>query len=135
MAHGRRLRRHHECPDLVSRKLRQIMGQQRKLHLARDLHLALEAPDLVFQICHGFKFGQRFRHGVDRNGDGFRERPDGTPLTVVRATLPESWYREVDLLWKKNMEAIGIRMNVQQQTFAELLNLSLNGNRITRLSI
>jgi len=63
----------------------------------------------------------------DRDGDGLRERPDGTPLTVVRATLPESWYREVDLLWKKNMEAIGIRMNVQQQTFAELLNLSLNG--------
>ncbi len=63
----------------------------------------------------------------DRDGDGFRERPDGSPLTVVRATLPESWYREVDLLWKKNMEAIGVRMQVQQQTFAELLNLSLTG--------
>jgi ABC-type transport system substrate-binding protein len=63
----------------------------------------------------------------DRDGDGFRERPDGSPLVVVRATLPESWYREVDLLWKKNMEAIGIRMQVQQQTFAELLNLSLTG--------
>jgi ABC-type transport system substrate-binding protein len=63
----------------------------------------------------------------DRDGDGFRERPDGSPLTVVRATMPESWYREVDLLWKKNMEAIGIRMQVQQQTFAELLNLSLTG--------
>lgn len=53
--------------------------------------------------------------------------PDGKPPTVVRGTLPESWYREVDLLWKKNMDAIGIRMNVQQQTFAELLNLSLAG--------
>ena len=63
----------------------------------------------------------------DRDGDGFRETPDGKPLTVVRATLPESWYREVDILWKKNMDAIGIRMTVQQQTFAELLNLSLNG--------
>ena len=63
----------------------------------------------------------------DRDGDGFRERPDGAPLSVMRGTLPESWYREVDLLWKKNMEAIGIRMQVQQQTFAELLNLSLAG--------
>jgi ABC-type transport system substrate-binding protein len=63
----------------------------------------------------------------DRDGDGIRERPDGAPLTVMRGTLPESWYREVDLLWKKNMEAIGIRMQVQQQTFAELLNLSLAG--------
>jgi ABC-type transport system substrate-binding protein len=63
----------------------------------------------------------------DRDGDGFRETPEGKPLTVVRATLPESWYREVDLLWKKNMDAIGIRMTVQQQTFAELLNMSLAG--------
>jgi ABC-type transport system substrate-binding protein len=48
-------------------------------------------------------------------------------LTVSRGTLPESWYREADLLWKKNMDAIGIRMVVQQQTFGELLNLSLAG--------
>ena len=63
----------------------------------------------------------------DRNGDGYRETPDGKPLTVVRGTLPESWYREVDTLWKKNMDAIGIRMKVEQQTFAELVNLSRAG--------
>jgi ABC-type transport system substrate-binding protein len=63
----------------------------------------------------------------DRDGDGYRETPDGRPLTVVRGTLPESWYREAYTLWKKNMDAIGIRMQVQQQTFAELLNLSRSG--------
>ena len=63
----------------------------------------------------------------DRDGDGYRETPNGKPLTVVRGTLPESWYREADTLWKKNMDAIGIRMQVQQQTFAELLNLSRSG--------
>jgi ABC-type transport system substrate-binding protein len=63
----------------------------------------------------------------DRTGDGYRETPDGKPLTVVRGTLPESWYREADTLWKKNMDAIGIRMQVQQQTFPELLNLSRAG--------
>jgi ABC-type transport system substrate-binding protein len=63
----------------------------------------------------------------DRNGDGYRETPDGKPLTVVRGTLPESWYREADTLWKKNMDAIGIRMRVEQQSFAELLNLSRTG--------
>jgi len=63
----------------------------------------------------------------DRDGDGYRETPDGKPLTVSRGTLPESWYREADTLWKKNMDAIGIRMQVQQQTFAELLNLSRGG--------
>ncbi len=63
----------------------------------------------------------------DVDGDGYRETPDGKPLTVVRGTLPESWYREMDTLWKKNMDAIGIRMQVNQQTFAELLNLSRAG--------
>jgi oligopeptide transport system substrate-binding protein len=63
----------------------------------------------------------------DIDGDGYRETPDGKPLTVVRGTLPESWYREVDTLWRKNMDAIGIRMQVNQQTFAELINLSRGG--------
>jgi oligopeptide transport system substrate-binding protein len=63
----------------------------------------------------------------DRDGDGYRETPDGKPITLVRGTLPESWYREADTLWKKNMDAIGLRMTVQQQTFAELLNLSIAG--------
>ena len=63
----------------------------------------------------------------DRDGDGYRETPDGKPLVVVRGTLPGSWYREMDTLWKKNMDAIGIRMEVEQKTFSELSNLSRAG--------
>ncbi len=63
----------------------------------------------------------------DRDGDGYRETPDGKPLTLVRGTLPESWYREMDTMWKKNMDAIGLRMEVEQKKFAELLNMSLAG--------
>jgi ABC-type transport system substrate-binding protein len=63
----------------------------------------------------------------DIDGDVYRETPDGKPLIVVRGTLPESWFRDVDTLWKKNMDAIGIRMQINQQTFAELLNLSRAG--------
>jgi len=63
----------------------------------------------------------------DRDGDGYRETPDGKPLTLVRGTLPASWYREFDALWKKNMDAIGIRMEVIQKTFGELVNMSRGG--------
>ena len=63
----------------------------------------------------------------DRNGDGYRETPEGKPLVVVRGTLPASYYREVDTQWKKNMDAIGIRMEVEQKTFSELINLSRAG--------
>jgi ABC-type transport system substrate-binding protein len=63
----------------------------------------------------------------DRDGDGYREMPDGKPLVVRRGTLPESWYREADTLFRKNMDAIGIRMEVEQHTFSELINMSRAG--------
>ena len=63
----------------------------------------------------------------DRDGDGYRETPDGKPLILVRGTLPQSWYREVDTMWKKNMDAIGLRMQVEQKTFSELVNDSRAG--------
>jgi len=81
---------------------------------------SLYDPDAARALLDRFGF-------KDVDGDGYRETPDGKPLTIVRGTLPESWYREVDTLWRKNMDAIGIRMQVNQQTFAELLNLSLAG--------
>jgi oligopeptide transport system substrate-binding protein len=63
----------------------------------------------------------------DRDGDGYRETPDGKSLTLIRGSLPESWFREADTLWKKNMDAIGIRMQVDQKTFSELVNMSRAG--------
>ena len=63
----------------------------------------------------------------DRDAEGYRKTPEGKPLTLVRGTLPESWYREADTLWKKNMDAIGIRMQVDQKTFSELVNMSRAG--------
>jgi oligopeptide transport system substrate-binding protein len=63
----------------------------------------------------------------DRDSEGYRKTPDGKPLTLLRGTLPESWYREIDTLWKKNMDAIGIRMQVEQKTFTELVNMSRAG--------
>jgi len=63
----------------------------------------------------------------DVDGDGYRETPDGKPLSIVRATLPESLYREIDTLFKKNMDAIGIRVQFERRTFSELLNMSRAG--------
>lgn len=47
---------------------------------------------------------------TDRDGDGFRELPDGQPLTLEYATGPDQIYRQFDALFQKNMEAIGIRV-------------------------
>ena len=57
---------------------------------------------------------------VDRNGDGFRELPDGSPLTFVYATEPDQLSRLFTQMWKKNMDAVGIRMETRTAKWPEL---------------
>ncbi len=46
---------------------------------------------------------------VDRDGDGWREQPDGSPLLIEMATQPEQRFRTFDELWKKSLDTLGIR--------------------------
>ena len=46
---------------------------------------------------------------VDRDGDGWREQPDGAPLTIEYATSPDKAFRDLYEQWAINMKAIGIR--------------------------
>jgi ABC-type transport system substrate-binding protein len=46
----------------------------------------------------------------DRDGDGFREQPDGTPLALEFATQSDSLSRTFDELTQKSLEAVGIRV-------------------------
>lgn len=48
---------------------------------------------------------------VDRDGDGWREQPDGSPLVLQWATTPDQRARQRDELRRKDMNAIGIRVN------------------------
>ena len=59
------------------------------------------------------KFGYK-----DRDGDGYRETPDGKPLTLVLASTTDAAARASDELWKRNMDAIGIRITFVKQTVA-----------------
>jgi ABC-type transport system substrate-binding protein len=60
------------------------------------------------------KFGYR-----DRDGDGFRELPDGRPLTLHQLTFVGAVYRQFDDLWLRSMKEIGIRMDFEIRTFPE----------------
>ena len=53
------------------------------------------------------KFGYK-----DRDGDGYRETPDGKPLVITKANTPAAIDRVDNELWKKCMDAIGIRISV-----------------------
>jgi len=47
---------------------------------------------------------------VDRDGDGYRENPDGSPLVLQHAWVPTVRERQRNELWKKSMDDIGIRV-------------------------
>lgn len=61
---------------------------------------------------------------VDRDGDGWREQPDGSPLVLEMASLPDSRYRELNEQWKRNMDAINLRMRFNYAPWPELLKQS-----------
>jgi ABC-type transport system substrate-binding protein len=64
---------------------------------------------------------------VDRDGDGWRDMPDGSPLTFEYATTPDQLSRLFTQLWKKNMDAIGIRMVVETAKWPDLRKKSKLG--------
>jgi ABC-type transport system substrate-binding protein len=67
-------------------------------------------------------------HGyVDRDGDGWRERPDGQPLVLSIYTQPDQLSRQLNELWKKNMDAIGIRIEFKTAKWPENLKAARAG--------
>lgn len=67
---------------------------------------------------HGFK---------DRDGDGWRERPDGSPLKLIYNTQPDGQNRALAELWQKNMEAIGIKVEFKIAKWPENLKAARAG--------
>ncbi|HUH92369.1 MAG TPA: ABC transporter substrate-binding protein [Casimicrobiaceae bacterium] len=63
----------------------------------------------------------------DRDGDGWRELPDGKPFTVVMASATAARDREFDELWQKSMKAIGVRMEFLKQKFPDLIKMGRAG--------
>ena len=59
--------------------------------------------------------------GYRRGPDGYRTLPDGKPLTLRQATGTAAIDREYSELWKRSMDAIGIRMQFQPGKFADTL--------------
>jgi peptide/nickel transport system substrate-binding protein len=64
---------------------------------------------------------------VDRDGDGWRDLPNGKPLKLVLASDPSAIYRQFDELWKRSMDAIGIRIEFTKQKFPDTLKQALAG--------
>lgn len=56
---------------------------------------------------------------VDRDGDGWREQPDGSPLTLAWATEPSQNSRQLDELRRADMNALGLRCEFRPAKWPE----------------
>jgi ABC-type transport system substrate-binding protein len=64
---------------------------------------------------------------VDRDGDGWRDQPDGAPLVLEYATQPDELSRQLITQWQKNMDAIGLRIVFKAAQWPENLKASRAG--------
>ncbi|MFG6412422.1 ABC transporter substrate-binding protein [Roseateles sp. DC23W] len=65
---------------------------------------------------------------VDKDGDGWRDLPDGTALVLTRNTQSDAQSREIDTLWDKALKDLGIRLQMKIQQWPENLKAAQAGN-------
>jgi ABC-type transport system substrate-binding protein len=68
---------------------------------------------------------------VDKNGDGWRERPDGSPLAIEMLTQSDASSRQLDELFKKDMDALGLRLVLKVAQWPENLKSARAGQFVT----
>ncbi|MBI3230512.1 MAG: bicyclomycin resistance protein, partial [Burkholderiales bacterium] len=62
------------------------------------------------------------RYGYkDINGDGYRETPDGKPMVIQKGSTPTSQDQVTDEIWKRSMDAIGIKMEFTKAKWPDLV--------------
>jgi ABC-type transport system substrate-binding protein len=63
----------------------------------------------------------------DRDGDGYRETPDGKPLVLKLASAPSAIDRQYDELRKRSADAIGLKIEFVKQKWPDLLKAARLG--------
>ena len=64
---------------------------------------------------------------TDRDGDGWRERPDGTPLVLRKSSLADQLSRVSNDLLRRDLAAVGLRIEFEISTWSELLKKTRAG--------
>ncbi|MEP6739877.1 MAG: ABC transporter substrate-binding protein [Caldimonas sp.] len=131
-------------PEKVALRRAMVLGGdiEREIRIARHGQ-AIQAQSIIPPLTEGYRSDLRTEMGVydparakalldvygylDRDGDGWRERPDGKPLVLEMATQSDQASRQLDELWKKNMDALGLRAVLKTAQWPENLKSARSG--------
>jgi ABC-type transport system substrate-binding protein len=58
---------------------------------------------------------------VDKDGDGWRDMPDGSPLVLKRTSTPTARDNQFDELWKRGLDDIGVRIEIIKEKWPDTL--------------
>jgi ABC-type transport system substrate-binding protein len=58
---------------------------------------------------------------VDKDGDGWRDQPDGSPLIFKRTSTPAAWDKDLDELWLRALNDLRIKLEVRKQKWPDSL--------------
>jgi len=118
------------------------MNVERSIALARGGQ-GLVAQSAIAAHVRGFDAGFRSENGeydparskalldtygfLDRNGDGWRELPNGESLVLAVSTDPSQISRQMDELFQKDMQAIGLKVEFRVAQWQENAKASRAG--------
>ena len=132
-------------PERVALRRAMVLGDDvmREIRIVRHGQ-AIPAQAIVPPLTEGYRADLKTEMGVydparakalldvygyvDRNGDGWRENPDGSPLLLVLNTQADPLSRQTDELWKKNMDALGLRATTKVAQWPENLKSARAGS-------
>ena len=98
----------------------QIIPPTQTGHIANKPNLNRQDLEMARALLD--KFGYE-----DRDGDGFREMPDGSPLVITKSSSTRGIDREQDELWKKALDLLGVRVKFNTQKWPDLLKQGRQG--------
>ena len=131
-------------PEKVALRRAMVLGND----VGREIRIAwrgqaIPAQTIVPPLTEGYRADVRTEMGtydlararalldmygyVDRDGDGWRELPDGKPLVLELSTQSDQLSRSRDELWKKSMDALGLRMVLKTAQWPENLKSARSG--------
>ena len=64
---------------------------------------------------------------VDRDGDGWRDLPDGKPLVLSMGSPPDARGRQYEEMWQRSLNAAGIKVEFIKQKWPDLLKMARAG--------